>query len=113
VLTIALWLRHQQRVIAAELHEELRWGTLSVAEIEQLLHVVERSRTDWKLLLAGRFEQRRLRRRLYAELVDLAFFRHRSAAGAATGRELELRRKRISAIRAELAVAASEVWAPA
>jgi RsiW-degrading membrane proteinase PrsW (M82 family) len=112
VLAIALWLRHQRRIIAAELGQELPLGTLSRAELDQLLDVVGRSRADWKLALAGRFEHRRLRRRLYAELVDLAFFRYRSVGDANLERELQLRRRRIRAIRAELVLAASEVWAP-
>jgi hypothetical protein len=109
-VTIALWLRHQRNVIVAELGEEISSGTLSRAELEHLVHVVGRSKTDWNLLLAGRFEERRLLRRLHSELVDLAFFRRRSRGQPGAEAELELRRKRIAAIRRELAIAASEVW---
>jgi RsiW-degrading membrane proteinase PrsW (M82 family) len=109
-VTIALWLRHQRKVIATELGEEVRLGTLSTAELAQLLHVVARSRTDARLLLAGRFEERRLLRRLQSEFVDLAFFRHRHRDEAEAGPKLARRRRRIAAVRGELRLAASDVW---
>ena len=109
VVTIALWNRHQRKVIATELSEEIGWGTVSGEELRRILHVVGRTKLGWKLVLAGRFEERRLLRRLDSELVGLAFLKRRLRGEPDAEAKLDVRRRRIATIRGELAVAESEI----
>jgi RsiW-degrading membrane proteinase PrsW (M82 family) len=113
ILAVALWLRHQRNVISLELGDEVRWGTLSRSELDQLLHSLERSRSYWRLLLAGRFEEWRLSRRLHSELVELAFLKWRLGGEPAGESQLSRRRHGIASLRSELAVVTSDAWVAA
>lgn len=113
IVTIALWLRHQRRVIAFELGDEIPWGTLSRDELAQILHYVKRSKGYWKLLLEGRFEEWRLVRRLHTELVHLAFLKRRLGTEPGFDSQLSRHRLRIANLRRELALASSDAWVAA
>ena len=108
VVAIALWLRHQREVIRFELQDEVGRGTLSQEELEQILHYPERSKSYWRLLLAGRFEEWRLVRRLHGKFVDLAFLKRRVSAQPSREHELSHMRRSIANVRGELALAASD-----
>ena len=99
VLAMVLWLRHQRRVIEAELGEERDDGLLTTAELDVISHPWRRSSLYLMLINAGRLEARRVARRIHDELVDLAFLKRRARGGGVDPRRLERRRERIRALR--------------
>jgi hypothetical protein len=76
---IALWLRHQRRVIAQELVGERGRGVISASEERLASRFGERSRHYLVLVRAGRIDEVRRGTRLYGELADLAFAKRRGA----------------------------------
>jgi protease PrsW len=99
VLVMVLWLRHQRRVIEAELGEERDDGLLTTVELDVISHPWRRSSHYLMLISAGRLEARRVARRMHDELVDLAFLKRRARSGGVDPRRLESRRERIRALR--------------
>lgn len=96
---IALWLRHQRRVIRDELRDEVARNLITQAEWELMPRYWRRSKLYWRMLREGRFEVWRLMRRVHNELADLAFLKWRTRFGD-TGPEIDRRRARVSALKA-------------
>src|SRR5215210_5215581 len=104
VAAVALWLRHQRRVIRDELAEEVKTGLISREEWEMMPRYWRRSRTYWRLLWEGKLERWRLLRRVHNELVDLAFLKRRLRQADEDRGRVEKRRRRIASLRSLEAV---------
>jgi RsiW-degrading membrane proteinase PrsW (M82 family) len=92
---IALWLRHQRRVIAAELVEESANGLISEEEARVAASFTRRSLYEWRQVRAGDLEAARRTSALCRELAELAFTKNR-LSGRDDGREeIERRRERV------------------
>ena len=104
VAAVALWLRHQRRVIRDELAEEVKTGLISREERDMMPRYWRRSVTDWRLLRAGKVERWRMLRRVHNELVDLAFLKRRLRQTDEERGRVEKRRRRIASLRSLEAV---------
>ena len=76
---IALWLRHQRKVIGAELVAERLAGLITPDEERLSVRFNERTRHYVRLLRAGKWDDVRAGSRLYGDLADLAFAKRRGA----------------------------------
>jgi hypothetical protein len=94
---IALWLRHQRRVIAAELAEEAAGGLISEEEARVAASFTRRSLYEWRQVRAGDLEAARRTSALCRELAELAFTKHRLSRLEDTRGEVERRRERVRA----------------
>ena len=93
---IALWLRHQRGVIAAELAEERESGVITSSELRLADRFLQRTARYVSLLRNGKLDQVRSESRLYGELADLAFAKRRlDRRGETTGDEIAVRREQV------------------
>lgn len=77
IAAIALWLRHQRRVIAAELEEEVGRGLISEPERRLAGSYLARLGRQWRQLRAGDLDGARRTSALCRDLAELAFAKRR------------------------------------
>lgn len=101
---IALWLRHQRRILEVELAPEVSAGLITQEDFRRMLSWSSRPATYWAMLARGELEKWRVRRRIDNELADLAFLKWRARRGLANERDVLRRRERIEHLQRLLAV---------
>ena len=96
----ALWLRHERRIIAFELAEEVNAGLLTLEEYQLLPDF--RSRTSWyvRLLRAGEFSQYGAVRDLHNQLVRLALIKWKIRRSGSDPTPVQRLRQEVVALRA-------------
>ncbi len=99
---IAFWLYKQRQIIELQLAGERRRRVLTADELALAPRFLSRSRRYLGLIRDGRVEEARLTARLYRELADLAFAKHRCERGALDQESVKRRRGRIRGLRREL-----------
>jgi RsiW-degrading membrane proteinase PrsW (M82 family) len=92
---IAFWLRHQRRVIAAELAEEVEGGLIAEEEARVAASFSRRSLYELRQARAGDLEAAQRTSRLCRELAELAFTKHRLRGLGDPHDEVERRRDRV------------------
>jgi RsiW-degrading membrane proteinase PrsW (M82 family) len=92
---IALWLRHQRRVIARQLEEEVEHGLISDEEARVAGSFTRRSQYEWRQLRAGDLDAARGTSALCRELAGLAFTKDRLRDSPDPGPEIERHRERV------------------
>ena len=88
---VALWLRHQQRIIADELADEDP-DVVPPEEVHFVVHYGARLAAYGRLLLDGKVEEWRLARVVHAEFTGLAFLKWRARTGRADATQIERQR---------------------
>ena len=109
IVCVALWLRHQRRVIRAELEEETDRGLIDPRDTELVPSYLRRMQWYWRLFRIGEIERLRVIRRLHIELAKLAFLKWRVGRDARTRVDVERSRQKIANLKAQGAV---DVYAP-
>ena len=94
-LGVALWLRHQQRILAQELVDEDA-EVASPEEVHLVVHYLERLLAYGRLLRHGKVEEWRLSRVVHAELTALAFLKWRARTGRADAAQVDRQRYLVS-----------------
>jgi RsiW-degrading membrane proteinase PrsW (M82 family) len=92
---VALWLRHQRRVIATQLEDEVEHGLISEEEARVAGSFTRRSVYEWRQLRAGDLDAARGTSALCRELAELAFTKDRLAGAPGSDAEIERRRERV------------------
>ena len=92
---IAVWLRHQRRVIAQELEPEVEAGLITEEEARVAASFGRRSLYELRQARAGDLEAAQRTSRLCRELAELAFTKHRLRGLEDPHREVERRRDRV------------------
>lgn len=87
----ALWLRHQQRILATELADDDP-EVAPPAEVHLVVHYLARLVSYGRLLVEGKVEEWRLARVVHAELTQLAFLKWRARRGQVGGEQVERQR---------------------
>jgi RsiW-degrading membrane proteinase PrsW (M82 family) len=95
LIAIALWLRHQRRVIATELVSETDAGLITEEEARVAASFTRRSVYEWRQARAGDLEAAKGTSALCRELAELAFTKHRLRELSDPGAEVERRRERV------------------
>jgi protease PrsW len=104
---IFLWVRHQKKVIAFELAEEVNNGTITKEEWAIVPNFLDRTKWYWQLLRQAQFETLKLVSEAHREMADLAFAKWRVRRRGADQTVVDVHRDRIRKIRARQAIHAS------
>lgn len=98
------WLRRQRRVLRDELEAEKETGLIDEADVDEVSSFWRGVQSRWRLTREGKIDELRVRRVLHNELVELAFARWRlkKVGLRAAWEPLEMRRRRVRALKAEL-----------
>ncbi|MFL5870002.1 MAG: PrsW family intramembrane metalloprotease [Solirubrobacterales bacterium] len=99
---VAFWLRHQRRVIAAQLEDEVELGLISEEEARVAGSFTRRSAYEWRQVRAGDLDAARGTSALCRELAELAFTKDRLRGSPDSGPEIERRRERVRDVLIEL-----------
>jgi protease PrsW len=99
---VAIWLRHQRRVIAEELAEEVERGLISQEEAQVAASFSRRSVYELRQVRAGDLEAAHQTSALCRALAELAFTKRRISGLADPHDEVEGRRERVRATREAL-----------
>ncbi len=105
-VAIAVWLRHQRKVIGHELKDEIESGLIDPRDGELVPSYHKRLRWYWQLVRVGEWERFRAVKRLHIELAGLAFQKWRSGKDS---EDAAMTRQRIATLKAQSAV---DVYAP-
>lgn len=106
---VALWLRHQRRVIRTELEEEIESGLIDPRDTELVPSYMRRIQWYWRLFRIGEIERLRVIRRLHIELAKLAFLKWRLGRDERNRPDVDRSRQKIANLKAQGAV---DVYAP-
>jgi protease PrsW len=93
------WLRHQRRVLEAELAAEVDLGSITGADVAVVCRYGARQVEYWRLRFARRSETARVRRRRHARIIDLGFALWRAHSRPLPEKELDRRRALIALLR--------------
>lgn len=99
VVAVALWLRHEGRIIRYELADEVNAGVLPREEWELLSTVRGRTRAYWNLARRGQLATARAVKRCHDALVDLAMHKWRLRTMGGDASTLPTRRAQIQVLR--------------
>ena len=90
---IALWLRHQRRVIREELAAEVESGLITEAEAATAASFTKRCRRELAQARAGDLEGAHRTSSLCRELAELAFCKRRTSGRTGADAQVERRRE--------------------